>query len=154
MAKLLKEPPATTPGGHGYYLSNLQNLFFATLNTEMPERRWPQDDGGQSKDYLGHHVYRHAALFAEPDKALEAFASVPFLNGGLFECLDTEIASDDPRAGHAERERGRLILRIDGFSDQPDKQPRLPNALFFGGAKGVDLPAGSRRPRRRATCPA
>jgi len=139
LAKLLKEPPAATPSGHGYYLSILQNLFFATLNTEMPERRWRQDDAGQSKDYLGHHVYRHAAQFTEPDKALEAFANVPFLNGGLFECLDTEVASDDPRAGDAERERGRLILRIDGFSDQPDKQPRLPNALFFGGAKGVDL---------------
>jgi len=139
LAKLLKEPPATTPGGHGYYLAILQNLFFATLNTEMPERRWRQDDGGQSKDYLGHHVYRHAALFAEPDKALEVFASVPFLNGGLFECLDTQTSNDDPRVGHAERERQWLILRIDGFSDQPDKQPRLPNALFFGGAKGVDL---------------
>lgn len=139
LAKLLKEPPAATPGGHSYYLAIVQNLFFATLNTEMPERRWRQDDSGQSRDYLGHHVYRHAALFAEPNKALEAFASVPFLNGGLFECLDTEIASDDPRAGHAERERQRLILRIDGFSDQPDKQPCLPNALFFGGAKGVDL---------------
>ncbi|MGB3901202.1 MAG: TaqI-like C-terminal specificity domain-containing protein [Mesorhizobium sp.] len=139
LAKLLKEPPGTTPAGHGYYRAILQNLFFATLNTEMPERRWREDEGGRSKDYLGHHVYRHAALFAEPDKALEAFASVPFLNGGLFECLDSEIASDDPRAGHAEQERGRLILRIDGFSDQPDKQPRLPNALFFGGAKDVDL---------------
>lgn len=139
LAKLLKEPPAATPGGHGYYLAVLQNLFFATLNTEMSERRWRQDEGGQSKDYLGHHVYRHAALFANPDLALEAFADVPFLNGGLFECLDTEIASDDPRAGHGERERGRLILRIDGFSDQTDKQPRLPNALFFGGAKGIDL---------------
>jgi hypothetical protein len=139
LAKLLKESPAASPGDHSYYLAILQNLFFATLNTEMPERRWRQDDGGQSKDYLGHHVYRHAALFAEPNKALEAFASVPFLNGGLFECLDTEIAGDDLRADHAERERGRLILRIDGFSDQVDKQPRLPNALFFGGAKGVDL---------------
>lgn len=139
LAKLLKEPPAATPSGHGYYLAILQNLFFATLNTEMSERRWRQDDGGQSKDYLGHHVYRHAALFAESHGALEAFASVPFLNGGLFECLDTEIASDDPRAGHSERERQRLILRIDGFSDQPDKQPRLSNALFFGGAKSVDL---------------
>lgn len=139
LAKLLKESPAATPAGHGYYLAILQNLFFATLNTEMPQRRWRHDDGSQSKDYLGHHVYRHAALFAEPDKALEAFASVPFLNGGLFECLDTEIPNDDPRAAHAERERNALILRIDGFSDQQDKQPRLPNALFFGGAKGVDL---------------
>ncbi|SED39504.1 Eco57I restriction-modification methylase domain-containing protein [Rhodobacter sp. 24-YEA-8] len=139
LAKLLKEPPAASPGGHGYYPAVLQNLFFATLNTEMSDRRWRHDEGGQSKDYLGHHVYRHAALFADPNCALEAFADVPFLNGGLFECLDTEIASDDPRAGNGERERGRLILRIDGFSDQTDKQPRLPNALFFGGAKGIDL---------------
>jgi adenine-specific DNA-methyltransferase len=138
LAKLLKEPPAAT-AGHGYHLAILQNLFFATLNTEMSERRWRQVEGGQSTDYLGHHVYRHAALFADPNKALEAFASVPFLNGGLFECLDTEIVDNDSRAGLADREGRRLILRIDGFSDQPDKQPRLPNALFFGGAKGVDL---------------
>jgi len=139
LAKLLKEPPAATPSGPGYYLAILQNLFFATLNTEMVKRRWRHDEGGQSKDYLGHHVYRHAALFADPDQALDAFASVPFLNGGLFECLDIEITKDDPRSGYAQRERGRLILRVDGFSDQPDKQPCLPNALFFGGAKGVDL---------------
>jgi adenine-specific DNA-methyltransferase len=141
LSEILKEAPSATPEGHGYYLAILQNLFFATLNTEMPDRRWRKDEAGQSKDYLGHHVFRHATLFRDPDKALDAFASVPFLNGGLFECLDCEIGSDDARAAHAERERGRLILRMDGFSDQPDKQPRLPNALFFGGAKGVDLSA-------------
>ena len=139
LAKLLKEPPASTPKGHGYYLAVLQNLFFATLNTEMDERRWRHDEGGKSKDYLGHHVFRHAALFAEPAKALKAFESVPFLNGGLFECLDCEVGADDPRKELAERERGRMILRIDGFSDQPDKQPLLPNALFFGGTKNEDL---------------
>lgn len=139
LAGLLKESPADTPDGHGYYLAILQNLFFATLNTEMPERRWRQDEGGQSKDYLGHHVYRHAALFKEPMKALETFAAIPFLNGGLFECLDCEVASTDPRVEMAERERGRIILRIDGFSDQLDKQPRLPNQLFFGGETSVDL---------------
>ncbi|MBA3879057.1 MAG: hypothetical protein C0500_05010 [Sphingobium sp.] len=139
LGTLLKEAPAKTPKGHGYYLAVLQNLFFATLNTEMPDRRWRDDDRGHSKDYLGHHVYRHAALFADPEEGQKTFATVPFLNGGLFECLDTEVAADDPRAILAERERARLILRIDGFSDQPDKQPRLPNALFFGGAKGVDL---------------
>lgn len=139
LAKLLKEPPAQAPAGHGYYLAVLQNLFFATLNTEMPDRRWRMDAGGQSKDYLGHHVYRHAALFADPAKALAAFETVPFLNGGLFECLDCEIAADDPRKDLAERERGRLILRIDGFSDQSERQPRLPNQLFFGGDPAVDL---------------
>jgi adenine-specific DNA-methyltransferase len=136
---LLAESPVAAPDGHGYYLAILHNLFFATLNTEMPARRWRKDEGGTSKDYLGHHVFRHAALFRDPGAALEAFADVPFLNGGLFECLDEEVTSDDPRALLAEKERGRLILRVDGFSDQPDKQPRLPNRLFFGGADKLDL---------------
>lgn len=139
LAKLLAEPPAEHPAGHDYYLAVLQNLFFATLNTEMGERRWRQDSGGQSKDYLGHHVYRHAAKFVDPEAALTAFASVPFLNGGLFECLDTEVRADDPRRTLAEKERGREILRVDGFSDQLDKQPKLPNSLFFGGEKAVNL---------------
>jgi hypothetical protein len=139
LARLLNQAPADAPGGHTYYLAILQNLFFATLNTEMTERRWRQDEGGQSRDYLGHHVFRHRALFQDPAQALTAFDQVPFLNGGLFECLDAEIAADDPRRGLADRERGRLVLRIDGFSDQEANQPRLPNALFFGGAKGVDL---------------
>jgi adenine-specific DNA-methyltransferase len=148
LSKLLKQSPAASPADHGYYLAILQNLFFATLNTEMGEnRRWRIDEGGKSGDYLGHHVYRHASLFADPDKALSIFSDVPFLNGGLFECLDTEVAEDDPRADQAERERGRLVLRIDGFSDQPDKQPGLPNSLFFGGEDAVDLTSyfGKRR---------
>lgn len=139
LANLLNDAPASNPAGHNYYLAVLQNLFFATLNTEMPDRRWRKDEGRHSKDYLGHHVYRHAAMFAEPDNALEAFASVPFLNGGLFECLDCEVSAEDPRHELAEPERGRMILRIDGFSDQPDKQPRLPNRLFFGGDPAADL---------------
>jgi len=126
----VKEPPATKPNGHDYYLAILQNLFFATLNTGNARAAWRRDEGGHSTDYLGHHVYRHAALFAEPHRALEAFVSVPFLNGGLFECLDTEITNDDPRASHAERESKRLILRMTAFSDQPEKQPASPTLVL------------------------
>ena len=140
LAKLLKEPPSATPSGHG------SSIFPSSRTCSLPPStpKCPNGAGGKTMPAIEGLPrppcsYRHAAQFAEPDKALEAFASAPFLNGGLFECLDTEVASDDPRAGDAERERQRLILRIDGFSDQPDKQPRLPNALFFGGAKGVDL---------------
>jgi adenine-specific DNA-methyltransferase len=134
LGKLLKAPPQSTPAGHDFYLAILQNLFFATLNTEMDGRRWRKDEDGQSKDYLGHHVFRHEAKFADKDAAEKLFNQVPFLNGGLFECLDTELTSpDDDRRARAERERQRLILRVDGFSDQPDKQPRLQNCIFFGG---------------------
>ena len=140
IAALLKEPPQSHPKGHDFYLAILQNLFFATLNTEMDQRRWRKDEGGQSKDYLGHHVFRHEAKFANAKAAEGLFNQVPFLNGGLFECLDCEItSSEDERKDRAEEERKRLILRVDGFSDQPDKQPKLLNCIFFGGEDAVDL---------------
>lgn len=140
LTTLLNEPPSSHPKGHDFYLAILQNLFFATLNTEMDQRRWRNDEAGQSKDYLGHHVFRHEAKFADAKAAESLFNQVPFLNGGLFECLDTEITSqEDERKTRAERERQRLILRVDGFSDQPDKQPHLQNRIFFGGEDAVDL---------------
>ena len=140
LTTLMAEPPSSHPKGHDFYLAILQNLFFATLNTEMDQRRWRNDEAGQSKDYLGHHVFRHEAKFADAKAAENLFNQVPFLNGGLFECLDTEITSpEDERKTRAERERQRLILRVDGFSDQPDKQPRLQNRIFFGGEDAVDL---------------
>lgn len=140
LGRMLKAPPESTPRGHDFYLAILQNLFFATLNTEMDQRRWRKDEDGQSKDYLGHHVFRHEAKFADRDAAITLFNQVPFLNGGLFECLDCEIASpSDERRDRAEVERQRLILRVDGFSDQPDKQPKLQNRIFFGGEDAVDL---------------
>lgn len=140
LSDLLKEPPGDHPNGHDFYLAILQNLFFATLNTEMDQRRWRKDDAGQSKDYLGHHVFRHEAKFADAKAAEALFNEVPFLNGGLFECLDCEITSrEDERKERAEKERQHLILRVDGFSDQPDKQPKLKNRIFFGGEDGVDL---------------
>ena len=140
LTTLLNEPPSSHPKGHDFYLAILQNLFFATLNTEMDQRRWRKEEAGQSKDYLGHHVFRHEAKFADAKAAESLFNQVPFLNGGLFECLDTEITSqEDERKTRAERERQRLILRVDGFSDQPDKQPCLQNRIFFGGEDAVDL---------------
>jgi type I restriction-modification system DNA methylase subunit len=140
LGDLLKEPPGDHPRGHDFYLAILQNLFFATLNTEMEQRRWRKDEAGQSKDYLGHHVFRHEAKFANAKAAEALFNEVPFLNGGLFECLDCEITSpEDERKERAEKERQHLILRVDGFSDQPDKQPKLQNRIFFGGENAVDL---------------
>lgn len=140
LGELLNEPPRSHPYGHDFYLAILQNLFFATLNTEMDQRRWRKDEAGQSKDYLGHHVFRHEAKFANAKAAEALFNDVPFLNGGLFECLDCEITSpEDERKDRAEKERQHLILRVDGFSDQPDKQPKLQNRIFFGGEDAVDL---------------
>lgn len=120
-----------------YYKAILQNLFFATLNQEMnipekPENRKFRHEGkGGQRDhhYMVHNVYRYKSLFKQPDKALKLFDEVPFLNGGLFECLDHEDPSNSKR-----------IVRIDGFSDRPDNILSVPNRLFFGGSgHSVDL---------------
>ncbi|MER8983687.1 TaqI-like C-terminal specificity domain-containing protein [Mesorhizobium sp. M0843] len=141
LRSLLKESPSDVRDGHSYYTSVLQNLFFACLNTEQDERDWlPRDAAGKTDAYLVHNKYRNKAAFADPDSAKLMFGEVPFLNGGLFDCLDVEIDADDPRAGRARREGSRgLVLRVDGFSEEPERQPRLPNALFFGGQEDADL---------------
>ena len=110
----------------GYYKAILQNLFFATLNTEMgPGRKFRNRNTGGGLD--GHHgistVYRFQEYFKSPDAALGLFKDIPFLNGGLFECLD----------------KPEQKLYVDGFSDTPRNQPVVPDALFFGEKHAEDL---------------
>ena len=115
-----------------YYKAILQNLFFATLNQEMntlekPDNRKFRREG---QNYNITSLYRYERYFAEPDQALKLFESIPFLNGGLFECLD-KSAKDNPRK----------ILRVDGFSDRDDVPLRVPDSLFFSGERNEDLNA-------------
>ena len=108
-----------------FYKAILQNLFFATLNTEMDKRDWVKD----GQHFMAHNLYRHKELFRDPTTALELFKDIPFLNGGLFECLDRiEGTKEQPR-----------YIRIDGFSRRPDSQPVVPDVLFFGDERDVDL---------------
>lgn len=115
------------PKNSTYYKAILQNLFFATLNTEMGEgRRFRgknKNPNGLDSHYGITTVYRYEKYFKNPQEALELFAGIPFLNGGLFECLD-------------KREEGLLV---DGFSDGPRNQPVVPDELFFGVQREVDL---------------
>jgi len=109
-----------------YYLAILQNLFFATLNTPQKERRFRSEarfKNGYNPDFNNHSVYRHQDLFKQPDEMEELFRDIPFLNGGLFECLD-------------EKENG---IYIDGFSDNKTHQPDVPNRLFFSAEQPVDI---------------
>ena len=72
MASLLRTAPASAPEDGSYYRAVLQNLFFATLNTEMGEgRKWI---AGQ---HMIHGLYRYRNLFADPDAALALFRQVP-----------------------------------------------------------------------------
>ncbi len=109
-----------------YYLAILQNLFFATLNTPQKERRFRSEarfNKGYNPDFNNHSVYRHQELFNHPEEMEELFSDIPFLNGGLFECLD-------------EKENG---VYIDGFSDNKAHQPDIPNRLFFSGERQADF---------------
>ncbi len=147
LSRLLKEPPSSNPDASTYYKAILQNLFFATLNTEQQDRRWKTNGtGGVNSHYLVHSVYRYKPLFheGEADNALGLFASVPFLNGGLFECLDREITTRDleknPKLAQlADREGNALVLRVDGFSERTSNALDVPNRLFFSEGEEVDL---------------
>lgn len=114
--------------GSTYYKAILQNLFFATLNTEMNadkpgSRRFRSSITGKTNpDFNVHSLFRYEKLFCEPEKVIDKyFGDIPFLNGGLFECLDTETTKD-----HATN-----YVRIDGFSDRSDNVLKVPDQLFF-----------------------
>ncbi|MCK7580566.1 MAG: Eco57I restriction-modification methylase domain-containing protein [Chromatiales bacterium] len=148
LRELLKTDPAANPEVGNYYLAILQNLFFATLNVETGtdeqgnrRRRWASENksGGPSGHYLIPSVYRHKELFKDPDAALALFATIPFLNGGLFECLDRELTEPDFQRNPelkplAVKEGSGWVLRVDGFSRRKEAQAVVPNKLFFGSA--------------------
>ena len=119
------EPAKASAKQSVFYKAILQNLFFATLNTEMDKRAWRKEDA----NFMAHILYRHKTLFQKPGEALDFFKNIPFLNGGLFECLDK-------REGTPEKP---MDIRIDGFSDRSDSQPTVPDFLFFGRETEVDL---------------
>jgi len=114
-----------------YYKAILQNLFFATLNTPIRERKFRTEKRcrkGWNKDFGDHHVYRHHKLFRPEADWKELFVEMPFLNGGLFDCLDNK----------------RQGIYVDGFSATQKHQPVVPNLLFFAPKKqnkeyGVNL---------------
>ena len=118
-----------------YYKAILQNLFFATLNTEMKsESRKFRSRTKQSKrrdqHYMVHSFYRYKGYFKQPEEALGFFEKIPFLNGGLFECLDKSAEGDSKKD-----------IRIDGFSDRDDIPLHVPNELFFSTEQTVNLNA-------------
>ena len=108
-----------------YYKAILQNLFFATLNQEMDKRVFRK--AGQN--FMAHNLYRYRSLMKNPDEVLKLLAGIPFMNGGLFECLDKTLGT---------REKPTYV-RIDGFSDRDDNPLKIPNELFFGDECIVDL---------------
>lgn len=145
LAKLLKQDPTAKPEDNVYYHAILQNLFFATLNVEMgDERKWASDKAGQKSDYLISRLYRHKEAFRDADAALKVFQAIPFLNGGLFECLDRDLTDKDFQRNPelkelAVKEGTGWVLRVDGFSRRAEAQAQVPNKLFFDGTPDANL---------------
>jgi len=118
-----------TAGSTVYYRAILQNLFFATLNKKIEERAFATD--GEFKQNIKHYgiknLYRYSSDFnISKEAVMKMFAGVPFLNGGLFDCLDFED------------EKGK-VLYLDGFSRKPIKQAQVPDKLFFAREHSIDL---------------
>ncbi len=116
-----------------YYQAILQNLFFATLNQPMnagdQTHRQFAVEGSFHEQRTQHGVktlYRYQNAFKQPASALALFEDIPFLNGGLFACLDIE--DDSGKVKYA-----------DGFSRNIKKQAYVPNKLFFAEPHVVDL---------------
>lgn len=118
-----------SPDVSSYYRAILQNLFFATLNQEMGQRAFrSRRSGGRDQHRLVTNLYRYQASFQDgaDEQLLALMRHIPFLNGGLFECLDYE-------------DEQQQVVRIDGFSDEPKNPLVVPNRLFFGTEQAVDL---------------
>lgn len=124
------DPNSATDGE--FYNAILQNLFFATLNNEVNSRRFVDTSNAyrSKKGYTVKNLYRDnkdksgSWFKISHDEVLDLFKTVPFLNCGLFECLDkykrTDINYDVDRI-------------FDGFSTKSGDKFRacLPNRLFF-----------------------
>ena len=117
---LLKE--ADFDNGDSYYRAVLQNLFFATLNTEIDKRSFSKESRNEHRNFSR---YRYKKQMRDPDGLLELFDQIPFINGGLFDCLDSFTATGD--GGY----------RIDCFSDKQYHKLSIPNRIFFDENRGL-----------------
>lgn len=109
---------------HYYYNAILQNLFFGTLNRQMNDRKFARkgDYYENRNEFNVKNLYRNSDfLLTSEEEFISLFQKVPFLNGGLFECLD----------------KGNIY--VDGFSRKNGKMAIVPDYLFFSDEKEVDL---------------
>jgi adenine-specific DNA-methyltransferase len=113
-----------------YYRAILQNLFFATLNQTRGERQFRSE----GKHMNATQLMRYRSYLKEPEYFIELMESkVPFMNGGLFECLDKPHPTLKGTHG------GDRIIYVDGFSDRPDNEVVVPDFLFFDKDEELDL---------------
>ncbi|MBQ9191180.1 MAG: Eco57I restriction-modification methylase domain-containing protein [Bacteroidaceae bacterium] len=128
------DPYSTTVGN--YYNAILQNLFFGTLNRAI------KDEDGNTRKFATSSkrdvktLYRYAEMFSiSEQEVISLFSEIPFLNGGLFECLDKTRYADGVEQ----------CYNFDGFSRNDARfadgrfkhRAVVPNNLFFEPEKGL-----------------
>ena len=126
------ESNSPDPNSCTYYRAILQNLFFATFNQEIKDRGFVKKLNDTQKRHVKNY-YRGAKLFNEKDekKIIDYFNGSPFVNGGLFECLDNV-------------EQNEHVYSWDGFSNNEYEHGLLncaliPDFLFFAAETTADL---------------
>ena len=73
------------------------------------------------------NLMRYESYFKNPQGFIKLVEDkVPFMNGGLFECLDTPDPVLKGKKG------GDVIIYEDGFSDRKDNILSVPDYIFFG----------------------
>ena len=107
-----------------YYQAILQNLFFATLNTPLSDRAFGEQNNGGHQNA---NKYCYEDLLRNPDGFLEYLKQVPFVNGGLFDSLDSL------------KEQRADSVHIDCFTDDEIDRQKLhvPAKLFFEKDSGI-----------------
>jgi len=123
---ILKDFEPNSEQQFAYYNAILQNLFFATLNRDIDDRKFVPENSSKREEKT---LFRFQNMFKIPEKeVLEIFYEIPKLNGGLFECLDKEVSNS------INKEK----VHIDGFSRNNTTKERafIANCVFFNSQKG------------------
>jgi len=118
-----------------YYRAILQNLFFATLNANMDSRSFviSSNNKKENQKHFGiKNLFRYEDCFKIPsEEVIKLFSNIPFLNGGLFDCLDFEITEESSGK--------KYYIYLDGFSREESRAASVPNYLFFGDGSNKGL---------------
>ena len=127
-----------------YYQAILQNLFFATLNRPIKTITYDKDGNEQVERRCFAKMkdkpdvkskYRYPELFKiSEDKILSLFEFIPFINGGLFECLDKNKTSDGVDQAYFHDGFSRNNTIVNGHFT---KRAFIPNKLFFDPEDGI-----------------
>ena len=136
LASILKDFDPHSMVNGNYYNAILQNLFFATLNRAITDENGTTRRFSTAQKRDVKTLYRYKELFSiSQQEVINLFAEVPFLNGGLFECLDKTRYIDGVTK----------CYNFDGFSRNDARFPDgrykhravIPNNLFFEPEKGL-----------------